>query len=95
MRMFLDTHAFLWFVLGDPTLSTTARQAIIEVLTMRLPISPASYWEIAIKIRLKKYTLPQPYETFMQREIVRRTGSVFSHCPQAYGGLDQFAVPPS
>src|SRR4030095_4004513 len=30
---------------------------------------PASYWEIAIKIRLQKYTLSQPYEAFMQQGI--------------------------
>ncbi|MHC5540587.1 type II toxin-antitoxin system VapC family toxin [Singulisphaera rosea] len=31
--------------------------------------SPASYWEIAIKIRLQKYALPEPYLVFMEREI--------------------------
>ena len=32
-------------------------------------ISPASYWEIAIKIRLGKYSLPGPYAEFMERQI--------------------------
>jgi PIN domain nuclease of toxin-antitoxin system len=32
-------------------------------------IRPASYWEIAIKIRLGRYTLNVPYELFMQRAI--------------------------
>jgi PIN domain nuclease of toxin-antitoxin system len=27
-------------------------------------------WEIAIKISLNKYTLPEPYEEFIEREIV-------------------------
>ena len=28
-------------------------------------ISPASYWEIAIKVHLGKWTLNHPYQTFM------------------------------
>jgi PIN domain nuclease of toxin-antitoxin system len=68
MRVLLDTHAFLWFVLGDPQLSSTARQSIEDPGNEKL-VSPASYWEIAIKIRLQKYTLSQPYEAFMQQGI--------------------------
>jgi PIN domain nuclease of toxin-antitoxin system len=33
-------------------------------------VSPASYWEIAIKISIEKYTLSHPYEEFMQRGII-------------------------
>ena len=69
MRMLLDTHAFLWFLLDDPKLSTTARNAIIGP-DNDIAISPATYWEIAIKISLNKYTLPEPYEEFIEREIV-------------------------
>lgn len=68
MRVLLDTHAFLWFVLGDAQLSRTARRHIEDPGNEKL-ISPASYWEIAIKISLKRYTLSQPYETFMQQGI--------------------------
>ena len=68
MRVLLDTHAFLWFILDDPKLSTLAR-GIIEEEKNDILISPASYWEIAIKIRLKKYSLPQPYQQFMQSQI--------------------------
>jgi len=28
MKLLLDTHAFLWFIMGDSKLSTTARTAI-------------------------------------------------------------------
>jgi PIN domain nuclease of toxin-antitoxin system len=65
----MDTHAFLWFVLGDPLLSNEARRHIEDPGNEKL-VSPASYWEIAIKIRLNKYTLSQPYEEFMQKGIV-------------------------
>ena len=33
-------------------------------------ISPATYWEIAIKVRLGKLDLHAPYDDFMQRGIV-------------------------
>ena len=68
MRLLLDTHSFLWFVLDDQRLSSTAKAAI-EDAANEIEVSPASYWEIAIKIALKKYTLPQPYQNFMEQQI--------------------------
>ncbi len=68
MRLLLDIHAFLWFILDDLKLSGTARVLISRPDNI-VEISPATYWEIAIKISLKKYALPEPYETFMEREL--------------------------
>ena len=68
MRVLLDTHTFLWFLLEDPQLSTTASDVIIDS-TNDVEVSPATYWEIAIKIRLGKYALPEPYDIFIEREI--------------------------
>ena len=56
MKLLLDTHTFLWFVLGDTQLSATALQLINDPANDKY-ISPASYWEIAIKISVKKYAL--------------------------------------
>jgi PIN domain nuclease of toxin-antitoxin system len=68
VRLLLDTHAFLWFVLADPRLVRTALDRILDPAWEKL-VSPASYWEIAIKISLGKYALNEPYEAFMQRGI--------------------------
>jgi PIN domain nuclease of toxin-antitoxin system len=68
VRLLLDTHAFLWFVLGDPQLSARAR-ALIEDRNNEKLISPASYWELAIKISTGKYLLHEPYQDFMRRAI--------------------------
>ena len=68
MRLLLDTHTFLWFILDDPQLSSTARN-LIEDSAHEVEVSPASYWEIAIKIKLGKYALPQPYQQFMETQI--------------------------
>jgi PIN domain nuclease of toxin-antitoxin system len=68
VRLLLDTHAFLWFLLDDPHLSATAQAVIVDPLN-NIEVSPASYWGIAIKIRLRKYALPEPYQAFMEREL--------------------------
>jgi PIN domain nuclease of toxin-antitoxin system len=68
MRLLLDTHTFLWFILDEPQLSSTAR-ALIADPRNQIDVSPATYWEIAIKIRLDKYKLPEPFQEFMERQI--------------------------
>jgi PIN domain nuclease of toxin-antitoxin system len=68
VRLLLDTHTLLWFLLDDPRLPHLARQVIADGAN-RVEISPASYWEIAIKISLGKYELPEPYGSFMEREL--------------------------
>lgn len=69
MRVLLDTHTFLWFVLNDPLLSDGAK-ALIEDPASDVLVSPASYWEIAIKVRLNKLDLRSSYDDFMHRGIV-------------------------
>lgn len=64
MRLLLDTHAMYWYIEGDPQLSATAR-TLIQDASNDILISPASYWEIAIKVGLGKWTLNRAYEDFM------------------------------
>lgn len=68
MTALLDTQAFLWFVLDDPRLSATAKK-FIEDSSNRLYLSPGSYWEIAIKISIGKYSLPVPYQSFIETQL--------------------------
>jgi PIN domain nuclease of toxin-antitoxin system len=72
MRLLLDTHAFLWFITGDPKLSSTAERAIRDG-TNELLLSVASVWEMAIKVRLDRLPIPQPLDSFvpLQLEINR------------------------
>ena len=67
MNLLLDTHAMLWFWLNDPSLSRKATAAIEDADLAY--ISPASYWELAIKIRLGKYALPMDYALFLRQQI--------------------------
>jgi PIN domain nuclease of toxin-antitoxin system len=68
VRLLLDTHAFLWFITNDQQLSATAT-ALIADPNNEILISPASYWETAIKISIGKYPLSTPYETFITQGI--------------------------
>ena len=68
MRLLLDTHAFLWFVLNDPFLSLTARDLIGDPRNS-IFISPATYWEHAIKVGLGRLQIPGPFEDFVTEEI--------------------------
>lgn len=65
MRLLLDTHAMYWYIDDDPQLSGPAR-TLIQDASNEVLISPASYWEIAIKISLGKWRLNRPYEEFIE-----------------------------
>lgn len=69
MNLLLDTQALLWFVLDDSRLSETARENIVSADALVF-ISPASLWEIAIKISLGKYALPMPFATFWDDQLL-------------------------
>lgn len=51
MRVLLDSHALLWWILNDPALTDTACEAIRNNGDSVL-VSAASAWELAIKFRL-------------------------------------------
>ncbi len=68
MRLLLDSHTFLWFVLKDPQLSRAA-DALITDPANDILVSPATYWEIAIKVGKKKLDLLASYDDFLKRGI--------------------------
>lgn len=70
MTLLLDTHAFSWFWWADTQLSQKARKAICEPSNRKL-ISPASSWEIAIKVSRKKLDLGAPYRGYIHMHMVR------------------------
>ena len=64
MKLLLDSHALLWFALNDPQLSATANAAILDPAN-GVYVSPATYWELAIKVSIGKLTVQQPFEKFL------------------------------
>lgn len=69
MRLLLDTHTFLWFVLGSSELSQKAQALIVDPEFDKW-VSPAVFWEIAIKVSIKKYQLNVPHEEFMEKALI-------------------------
>jgi len=68
MRVLLDTHPLLWFALDDPQLSAAAKAVIVDPANEKY-VSPASWWEIAIKMSVKKYSLTVPHDVFFEAAI--------------------------
>ena len=68
MNLLLDTHAFLWFIAGNTSLSRKARVAI-EDENNRILLSVASLWEIAIKVSLGKIKLSEPFGTLVPEQL--------------------------
>jgi PIN domain nuclease of toxin-antitoxin system len=52
VKLLLDTHALLWWLLDDPSLPAAPRRAIERAEAVF--VSAASVWEVAIKQRLGK-----------------------------------------
>lgn len=65
MKMLLDTHAFIWYVMGDPGLSSQAKE-IIDTKS-ELSFSIVSLWEISIKINIGKLQLNCSYDDLLTR----------------------------
>jgi len=68
MKLLLDTHTFLWFIMGNANLSATARSAI-ENLANEKYVSVASVWEIAIKVSVGKLSLSAPFSTLIPHQL--------------------------
>jgi len=54
--MLLDTHTFLWWLMGDGALSAAAREGI-EAPRSAVFVSASSAWEIATKRRIGKLSI--------------------------------------
>ena len=68
MRQLLDTHTFIWFVMGNPRISTRVR-ALIEHEDNENLLSIASVWEMAIKHSSGKLNLGLPFNVFIAQQL--------------------------
>ncbi|WP_414575974.1 type II toxin-antitoxin system VapC family toxin [Anabaena sp. CCY 9402-a] len=67
MRQLLDTHTFIWFIMGDPRITGNVRSQI-EMNENILSI--ISVWEIAIKHRIGKLNLNSSFADFVEQQII-------------------------
>ena len=90
MNVLLDTHAFLWWIDNNPKLSSRARE-IISDAGNAIFLSAVSGWEIAIKARLGKLTLPGALGRFIADQLV---ANAFSGLPiQLSHALHVYTLP--
>jgi len=68
MKAILDTHAFIWWITDDNQMSPGARK-VIEDEDNEIFVSAASIWEIVIKAKLGKITLPKRADIFLAEQI--------------------------
>lgn len=65
MNLLLDTHALIWFLEGDDSLSSAAKERIENPENTNF-VSVATFWEIAIKVSLNKLTMQMALHDFKQ-----------------------------
>jgi PIN domain nuclease of toxin-antitoxin system len=75
MAYLLDTHTFLWFIIDDSALSSSAKM-LIENPEHTVYLSIASIWEMAIKISLGKLEMPTPFDEFINVQIYKNSISL-------------------
>lgn len=77
MNLLLDTHAVLWWLNDDPTLSEAARIAISDPENT-VYLSAVVVWEMRIKQGIGKLDLPDDFEEVLN-------GQAFSALPVTVG----------
>ncbi len=66
MRQLLNTHSFIWFVMGNPRISTKVRERIENNENL---LSVASVWEMAIKHSTGKLNFGLPFMVFVEQQL--------------------------
>lgn len=67
-RILLDTNVFLWLLIDDPRLSQGSKDLFLDKATEPI-LSIASVWEIFIKQRLGKLTMPGDPASFIRDQL--------------------------
>ena len=71
MNLLIDTHALIWFLNGDNLISDNAKFAIENTDNTKI-VSIASIWEIAIKLSMKRLSLPKGFMHFL--DLIENNG---------------------
>jgi PIN domain nuclease of toxin-antitoxin system len=72
VKYLLDTHAFLWWIGDDPSLSDKARKIIADS-SNEIYLSSVSIWEIAIKSRTGRLEFSGDLESFVDQQILKNS----------------------
>jgi PIN domain nuclease of toxin-antitoxin system len=91
MNLLLDTHIFLWYVSGNPRLSSEIMDEISDS-SNTVYVSVVSVWEAVIKHSLGKLPLPAGPSEYLPR---RREAHGFSSLSVDEGAMTHLARLPS
>jgi PIN domain nuclease of toxin-antitoxin system len=69
VTLLVDTCALLWFLADDPKMSMYAKTALEDPANKRW-LSPISLVEIALKVRIRKLPLPDPYPAMFPGRLI-------------------------
>jgi PIN domain nuclease of toxin-antitoxin system len=70
VRLLLDTHALIWWLVDSRRLGPLARRVIVD-RDSEVWVSAATAWEISIKTALGRLDLGEPPEECLPRELAR------------------------
>lgn len=70
MRLLVDTHCWLWYLLAPERLNEPAQQALRD-LENEIFFSVASTWEIVVKFGLGKLELPSPPSSYIPDRLAK------------------------
>lgn len=68
MRLLLDTHILIWYVMGDEQLPIAWREMIQSDHNQKC-VSIASLWEIAVKTNIGKLTIKYPLDRIVPTDF--------------------------
>lgn len=68
MKLLLDTHTFLWFIMGNTKLSNNTRKLMEDTGHEKL-LSVVSIREMAIKASLGKLSFAEPFEVLIPQQL--------------------------
>jgi PIN domain nuclease of toxin-antitoxin system len=68
VKILLDTHIFIWAIMGDPRLTQAQRELYTDKRN-ELFLSVVSVWEIVLKAGLGKLRMPVPAVSFVARQL--------------------------
>lgn len=88
MKLLVDTCTFLWLAADAPELSSLARR-VCRAPENAVYVSSLSAWEIAIKYRLGRLSLPEPPGRYVvhRREWLRLQPLAFDEACAAHDAL--------
>ena len=81
MKVLLDTHVWLWYLLGDKKLSSTYRD-LIDDDKVELWLSPISVWEAHLLIEEERLPVTEPAAVWIKKALqvlpMRDAGMTFA-----------------